>query len=168
MPALLFVAFVVVPLVELFVAIQVAEIIGGWWTVVLLFVISVVGATLVKREGVAAWRRFREALASARLPTTEVVDGGLVILGGALLLTPGFFTDALGLALVIPPTRHAVNRLVRSRVSASFWDGGRQPAPPRGLGGRPRKGPTAPRDAGGDDVVDVEVVSVEREDPPPR
>ena len=168
MPALLFVAFIVVPLVELYLAIQVADVIGGWWTVLVLFVISVVGATLVRREGTAAWRRFREALGAARLPATEVVDGALVILGGALLLTPGFLTDALGLLLVIPPSRHAVNRAVRSRISASFWEGTgtrRRPGPPPGLGGRPRRDV---RDVRDEDVVDVEVISVERDDPPPR
>lgn len=162
MPALLVLALATIPLVELYLAIQVAGLIGGWSTVALLLLISVLGAAVVRREGGAAWRRFRAALDAGRLPAVEVVDGALVILGGALLFAPGFLTDAVGLLLVIPPTRALVNRLVRARVTASLLGAPGRSAPLPGLG-RPGRG-RARRD---DDVIDVEVVSVERDDPPP-
>jgi UPF0716 protein FxsA len=116
MPAVLFAAFFVVSLVELTVLIQVGQVIGPWWTVLLLLVVSALGAWLVKREGLKAGRRFRAALQQARIPAQEVVDGALVICGGALLLTPGFLTDILGLLCVIPPTRGILNRIIRSRI----------------------------------------------------
>jgi UPF0716 protein FxsA len=112
MPALLFVAFVVVPIVELYVIVQVGHLIGVLPTLLLLFACSVAGAWLVKREGVKAWRAFRAATAEGRVPARETADGALVIVGGALLLAPGFVTDALGLLCVLPPTRALVRRLL--------------------------------------------------------
>lgn len=112
MPAVLFVAFVVVPIVELYVIVQVGHLIGVLPTLLLLFVCSVAGAWLVKREGVKAWRAFRAATAEGRVPARETADGALVIVGGALLLAPGFVTDALGLLCVLPPTRALVRRLL--------------------------------------------------------
>jgi UPF0716 protein FxsA len=146
-PALLFVAFVVVPLIELYFIIQVGQVIGAWWTIAILIAVSVAGAYLVKREGRAAWQRFRGALGSARVPAVEVIDGALVLIGGTLLLTPGFLTDIAGLALVVPPTRALVNRFIRSRVRGRF-----------GLGDAPRA--RAPRDNAA--PIDVEVIDVRR------
>ena len=148
MPALLVAAFIVVPLVELFVIAAVGDRIGFPVTLLLLLVVSVAGAWLVKREGRSAWRAFRRALDEARMPAVEVVDGALVLVGGALLLTPGFLTDAVGLLLVFPPSRAVANRMVRRRVRGLF-----------GLGpGRPQR----PRDRPRDEPVDVEVIKVER------
>ncbi|MDQ3029601.1 MAG: FxsA family protein, partial [Actinomycetota bacterium] len=90
MPALLLIAFIVVPIVELFVIAQVGDLIGLVPTLVILLLVSVAGAWLVRREGRAAWRNFTAALQQARIPAKEVVDGALVLVGGALLLTPGF------------------------------------------------------------------------------
>jgi UPF0716 protein FxsA len=112
MPALLFVAFVVMPIVELYVIIQVGHVLGVLPTLLLLFACSFAGAWLVKREGVKAWRAFRAATAEGRVPARETADGALVIVGGALLLAPGFVTDALGLLCVLPPTRALVRRLL--------------------------------------------------------
>jgi UPF0716 family protein affecting phage T7 exclusion len=81
-------------------------------TLVLLLGISIAGAWLAKREGLAAWRRFQLAVAESRVPTVEVADGAMVLLAGALLLTPGFLTDVVGLLLLLPPTRAALRRLV--------------------------------------------------------
>jgi UPF0716 protein FxsA len=148
MPLLLFLLFIVVPVIELYVIIQVGQAIGALWTVVLLLFVSVVGAWLVKREGLKAWRRFRTALDQARLPTVEVVDGALVLFGGALLLTPGFISDILGLLLIAPPSRAVLNRLVRSRI--------RLTATMAGAPGRRRVRPRR------DDDVDVEVLDVKR------
>lgn len=114
MPLLLVLLFIVVPLAELYVIIQVGEAIGALPTIGLLVLDSLLGAWLLRHQGRSAWRRFRAALAEGRPPAREVLDGALVIFGGALLLTPGFITDVLGLVLLIPPTRALVRRgLVR-------------------------------------------------------
>lgn len=155
MPLLLFVAFIVVPIVELFVIIQVGQVIGAWWTIAILIAVSVAGAWLVKREGRAAWARFRAAVGSARVPTNEVIDGALVLVGGTLLLTPGFLSDVLGLLMVFPPTRALANRFIRTRVSGRFGFPGTRP----GTGRRRPDVAAAP--------LDVEVVDVHRTDDRP-
>jgi UPF0716 protein FxsA len=115
--AVLVLLFIVVPIVELYVIIQVGEAIGVGWTIVLLLADSILGSMLMRSQGRAAWRRFQTALAEGRTPAREVVDGVLVIFGGAFLLTPGFVTDGVGLLLLLPPTRALVRRgLVRRLV----------------------------------------------------
>lgn len=151
MALLLFVLFIVVPIVELAIIIQVGQVVGVGWTLFALIGISVAGAALVKREGLRAWQRFREALAEPRIPATEVVDGALVLLAGALMLTPGFLTDALGLVLVVPLTRAFVNRGVRGRVRGSFGFGWVSPRADR------REPPAR------DEILDVDVIDVERD-----
>jgi UPF0716 protein FxsA len=120
MSTLLVVVFLVVPIVELAVIIQVGQVVGVAPTLLALIGISILGATLVRREGVRSWRRFRQALDESRLPAAEVVDGALVLLGGALMVTPGFVTDGVGLLLVIPVSREIVNRFIRRRVRSGF------------------------------------------------
>jgi UPF0716 protein FxsA len=105
MPLVLLVLFVVVPIAELYVIVQIAGQIGILPTLALLVLDSVAGTMLMKSQGRAAWRRFNEATAEGRIPAREVADGALIILGGALLLTPGFITDVFGFLLLIPPTR---------------------------------------------------------------
>jgi UPF0716 protein FxsA len=116
-PALLVAALVIVPIVEIWVLLQVGQLLGVLQTVVLLVVMSLLGAYLLRREGARTWQAFRTALASGRLPAAEVADGALVILGGALLLTPGFATDAFGLLCVVPPTRAVLRRLLTRQVA---------------------------------------------------
>src|SRR5215210_1580470 len=98
---LLLLLFIVVPIVELAVIIKVGQLIGFWPTIALLIADAILGSLLLRSQGRAAWRRFNEALAERRMPHKEVMDGVLVIFGGALLLTPGFVTDVFGLALLI-------------------------------------------------------------------
>src|SRR4051795_3361243 len=105
MLVLLIVLFIVVPIVELFVIIQVGGAIGVLPTIALLIADSVLGSMLMRSQGRTAWWRFNAALAEGRIPHREVLDGALGIFGGALLLTPGFVTDILGLGLLLPPTR---------------------------------------------------------------
>jgi UPF0716 protein FxsA len=116
--ALLVVLFVVVPLVEIYVIIQVGQAIGPWWTIALLIADSILGSMLMRSQGRTAWRRFQVALAEGRPPAREVVDGALVIFGGALLLTPGFVTDIFGLALLLPPSRAVVRGLLVRNFAA--------------------------------------------------
>ena len=152
MRLLLIFAFIVVPLIELAIIIQVGDLIGAAPTILLLLVVSLVGAWLVRREGTRAWSRFTETLRSGRVPTDEVLEGAMVLFGGALLLTPGFATDAVGLLLMIPPVRALVASMLRrrlgARVTVTSLDG---------TGGR-----RAPQPRRRDDVVDVEVVNIER------
>jgi UPF0716 protein FxsA len=105
LPLLLVLLFIVVPIAELALIIQVGQLIGVWWTIALLLADAVLGSMLLRSQGRAAWRRFNEALAEGRIPHREVIDGVLVIFGGVLLLTPGFITDLFGLLFLFPPTR---------------------------------------------------------------
>jgi UPF0716 protein FxsA len=127
MPALLLVLFVVMPLVELWAILRVGEWLGVLPTIGLLLLSAILGTWLVKREGAKVWRAFRGAIEAGRVPAKETADGALVILGGALLLTPGFVTDALGLLCVAPPTRALLRRtllaLATSRVGVFRWVG---------------------------------------------
>lgn len=135
MPLLLLLAFVVVPIVELYVIIQVGQEIGALWTIVLLLLDSLLGSWLVRREGARTWRAFTRAVGDGRVPAKEVADGALVIFGAALLLTPGFLTDVVGLLCLLPPGRAAIRRLVLRFVTHRFVA---VPLPEQGGPGRPR------------------------------
>jgi UPF0716 protein FxsA len=117
MRLLLVLIFIVVPIAELAVIIQVGEAIGVWWTLALLIADSILGSMLMRSQGRAAWRRFNDVTRAGRVPAREVLDGALVIFGGALLLTPGFITDILGLALLLPPTRAVVRAVLVRRFA---------------------------------------------------
>ena len=114
---LLFIAFIVVPIVEIYVLIQVGQVIGPWWTILLLVIDSIIGSWLIKREGGRAWRALRTALESGRMPAAELADGALILIGGTLMLTPGFVTDALGILLILPVTRPVFRRLLTTVVT---------------------------------------------------
>src|SRR4051812_34798162 len=149
--------------------IQVSHVIGAGWTALLLVAVSVLGVWIVRREGGRAWRRLRETISAGRMPAREVADGALILLGGLLLITPGFVTDAIGLLLVLPPTRAAfrgvltvwvgrrllggpaygVTRVIRVRGTQGPPRRGGPPEPPRVI--EPRviePGAPAPPDAG--------------------
>jgi UPF0716 protein FxsA len=128
MGLLLVLLFIVVPIAELFVIIQVGELIGVVPTLLLLLLDAFLGSWLLKHQGRSAWRRFNQALAERRMPGKEVADGFLVILGGALLIAPGFITDIFGILFLIPPTRAIARRLLRrftlGRVAVVGFPGG--------------------------------------------
>jgi UPF0716 protein FxsA len=113
----LFTIFIVVPLIEIYVLIQVGHVIGPWWTILLLVLDSILGTWLIKREGGRAWRALREALDNGRMPGTELADGALVLIGGTLMLAPGFVTDAFGILLILPFTRPLFRRLLTTLVA---------------------------------------------------
>ena len=112
--------FVVVPVVEIYVLIQVGQAIGAWWTVLLLIADGFLGSWLMKREGGRAWISLREALESGRIPGRELADAGLILVGGTLLLTPGFVSDVFGLFCVLPFTRPVARRLLTGYLSRRF------------------------------------------------
>jgi UPF0716 protein FxsA len=117
MPLLALVAlFIVVPLAELYVILKVGDAIGAVPTIALLAADSVLGSMLLRAQGRSVWRRFNETMAGGRVPHRELIDGVLVIFGGAFLITPGFLTDIVGLVLLIPPSRALVRRLVARRL----------------------------------------------------
>ena len=166
MPLLLVLAFIVVPLVELWVIVEVGGLLGLVPTLVLLLVDSIVGAVLVRREGSRAWSRFRAALGEGRIPDDEILQGALLLFGGALLLTPGFVTDVVGLALVLPITRAPFARLIKLRVvpipwqvGTGMWNRARTGGDGEGASGPSRRGQQQ-------QAIEpsVEVLSVERDD----
>ena len=113
MPLLaLIVIFIAVPLAELYVILRVGDAIGLLPTVLLLAADSLLGSWLLRSQGRAVWNRFNEAVRAGRVPHSEVIDGVLVIFGGAFLITPGFITDVIGLFLLLPPTRALTRGLV--------------------------------------------------------
>jgi UPF0716 protein FxsA len=113
---LLLLLLIVVPLAELWVILQTADVIGAVPTILLLLGVSIVGGWFLKREGLATWKRLRATIARGELPSSEAIDGALIVLGGALLLTPGFLTDAVGLLLIFPATRAMARRYARTVI----------------------------------------------------
>ena len=142
--------FLVMPLVELFVLIQVGQVIGVWWTILLLVADSIFGAWLMRREGSRAWTALTTALSSGKLPSNEIADGALILLGGALMLSPGFVTDIFGIVLILPFTRPLFRRMLATVVQKRLVTA----AMPStfGAGARPRN----------DDIVTGEVIDKDR------
>jgi UPF0716 protein FxsA len=117
---LLGILFIVVPIVELYIIIQVGQLIGLVPTLLLLVADAVLGAMLLRQQGRGAWQRFNLALQERRFPGREVADGLMIAIGGTLLLTPGFVTDVFGMILLIPPSRAVIRRLTRVYVGRRF------------------------------------------------
>jgi UPF0716 protein FxsA len=117
---LLALLFVVTQIVEIWILIQVGHAIGGWQTLALLLLDSLLGAALLRHEGRRTWRAFRHALEERRLPAKEVADGALVIVGGTLLITPGFLSDVVGVLFLLPPTRAAIRPALTRYVARRF------------------------------------------------
>jgi UPF0716 protein FxsA len=144
MPLLALLLFIGLPIAELYVIIQVGQAIGVLPTIAILIADSFLGAYLLRSQGRAAWQRFNRALAERRVPGREVLDGAMIILGGALLLTPGFITDIVGIVLLLPPTRAAirggVTSMAKRRVRVGWVFGGP---------GFPGRGPDRPGSASG-------------------
>jgi UPF0716 protein FxsA len=147
MPLLLLFLFLLLPIAEIYLIVKVGQAIGILPTLAILLLDGFVGAALARSQGRTAWARFNLALAEGRIPARETFDGAMIVLGGALLLAPGFITDAVGFLLLIPPTRDllrgGVARLARRRVAFAWTI----PSPPPGAGPRPR-GPHRPGTSG--------------------
>lgn len=159
MLVLLVLLFVVAPIGELYVILQVSHSVGPANTILLLAAVSVVGAWLAKRQGLAVLRRIQTTVAQGKVPSGELVDGALVILAGALMIAPGFVSDCLAILLLLPPVRAVVRRAVLRRIRAgglvtsvitaprrratadATWDVESWEDPPDGPRGRPELGP---------------------------
>jgi len=152
--------FILVPIAELWLLIKIGGEIGVVPTLALLIFDSLVGAALVRSQSRVAWDRFNRALAAGRVPGREVFDGAMIIMGGALLLAPGFLTDAVGLILLLPPTNAAIRaflvRSVSKRAGVAWRVGGfATGAASRRAGGS------------GSSEYDYEGTATEVTDPPP-
>jgi UPF0716 protein FxsA len=111
-----FLSLLVVPVAEIALIIAVGKVIGGWQTLVLLLLESALGAYLVKHEGRRAWRALTSALNTGQMPGRELADAALVLIGGTLLLTPGFLTDLAGFFFILPITRPITRRWLQRAV----------------------------------------------------
>ena len=151
MPLLALVAlFIALPLAELYVILKVGDAIGPVWTILLLAADSVLGSLLLRAQGRTVWRRFNNAVAEGKMPHREVIDGVLVIFGGAFLITPGFITDIVGLLLLLPPTRSLIRRAVVRRLGRRVAGGaanrfGRRPPGDYDVEGTAREYDDSPR-----------------------
>jgi UPF0716 protein FxsA len=115
--------FILVPMVEIYVIIQVGHAIGALDTIALLVLVSLVGAWLTRHEGFVVLRRLRAQIDAGRAPTGELIDGALVLGAGVLMLTPGFVTDVVGLLVLFPPTRALLRRYLRRRFEVRTLGG---------------------------------------------
>jgi UPF0716 protein FxsA len=105
-----FILFLVVPIAEIYLLLEVGSLVGALWTTFLVVLTAVLGAWLVRLQGIATWQRFQKSLKLDGLPAMELIEGLCLLIAGALLLTPGFFTDAVGFACLTPPLRRAMIR----------------------------------------------------------
>jgi UPF0716 protein FxsA len=127
--------FIIVPIAEIWVIIQVGSAIGAVATIGLLILDSLLGAWLLRHHGRRTWARFTETVAAGRVPTNEVADGAMVLFGGTLMLTPGFLSDILGMLLLLPPTRALLRPILLRRVRITGTTGTPGSGAPRSRSG---------------------------------
>lgn len=127
----LLLAFIAVPLIEIALFIQVGGVIGLWPTLAIVVITAILGAAMVRSQGAGAMAELRRSLNELDDPTEPLAHGAMILFSGALLLTPGFFTDAIGFALLLPPVRRAVFRYLRARVTVTSFTVGTGPAQSR-------------------------------------
>ena len=120
---IVFLVFLIVPFIEIYLLLQIGGIVGVFPTIALVVLTAIIGANLLRHQGMATWQRFQDNLQKGEIPAYEMVEGPILLVGGALLLTPGFFTDVIGFACLIPPARKKIaqyiieKRLVQAGVS---------------------------------------------------
>jgi len=107
-----FLAFLIIPFIEIYLLLQIGGIVGVFPTIALVVLTAIIGAGLLRQQGLATWQRFQDNLAKGTLPAYEMVEGPILLVGGALLLTPGFFTDIIGFACLIPPIRKKIAQYI--------------------------------------------------------
>ncbi|MEM9605710.1 MAG: FxsA family protein [Pseudomonadota bacterium] len=123
-----FITFLLMPIIEIALLIQVGSLIGVLWTVLLIVLTAIVGTLLLRAQGLSVLLRSRSAMAEGRIPASEMAEGVALAVGGALLLTPGFVTDAIGFCLLVPTTRRALVSWVSKRVVVHTAAAGPTPA----------------------------------------
>ncbi|MEZ5714543.1 MAG: FxsA family protein [Paracoccaceae bacterium] len=147
-------AFLGVPLIEIALFIKVGGLIGLGYTLLIVVLTAVLGTWLVRSQGIAAMGDLQKSFSQLQDPTEPLAHGAMILFSGALLLTPGFFTDAMGFALLVPPVRRAVLAWARKRVKVTHFSMGPDPR----QAGRPD--PFA-ADAGPGDVIDGEFTEID-------
>ena len=157
--------FVIVPLVEIALFIQVGGLIGLWPTLGIVILTAVAGTSIIRQQGLQAMNRLRSSFEELRDPTEPLASGAFILVAGVLLLTPGFFTDALGFALLVPSVRAAAFRWLRRKVTVRAFRFGTET---RGHepGRRPRPAPPAPGPRSEVDVIEGDWEEVPREKRP--
>ena len=156
----LLIAFIAVPLLEIALFIQVGGFIGLWPTLLIVLVTAIIGSTLVRSQGAQELANLRGSFENLKDPTESLANGAMILFAGALLLTPGFFTDFVGFALLLPPVRAAVYKHVRARVNVASFTMGEHPQ-------HPHQHPQHPR-APQDKVVDADFEDVTPTHSPPK
>lgn len=149
---LLFLLFIGVPLLEITLFIQIGGAIGTWWTLGIVVFTAILGAWMVRTQGTQAMMNLRGSFSQLQDPTENLAHGAMILFSGALLLTPGFFTDFIGFSLLVPAIRSAVYRNLRGRVNVQSFQ--------MGQNGQPQ--PRQPDNS----VVDGEFEEVDPDNPP--
>ena len=119
----LFALFILLPAVELALLVQVDKLIGFWPTIGLILATGLIGSLLARREGLSVWRRLNRRLAEGGLPGQELLDGVIILIAGALLITPGVLTDVIGFLGLLPPTRALIRKIVQKRIDRAITGG---------------------------------------------
>lgn len=132
--------FIVVPAIELILLIQLGGVIGTMPTIGVIVVTGVLGASLARWQGLVVLRRIQGDLAAGRLPAGAMIDGVIILLAGALLMTPGFLTDTVGFACLVPGIRRLIKSTIRVRLERAIRDGGSTTFVQFGSGGEPPGG----------------------------
>ena len=115
----LFIAFLAIPLIEIALFIQIGGVIGLGWTLVIVVLTAVLGAAMVRSQGLQVLQQVQRNLNDIQDPTEPLAHGAMILFAGALLLTPGFFTDTIGFSLLLPPVRQTLFQAIRSRITAA-------------------------------------------------
>jgi|SRR5690606_34186501 len=138
-----FLLFLLLPITELWLLLTVGEAIGAWTTLGLVLLTAIIGVNVLRHQGFATMRRAQQRMDAGELPGLELVEGFLLAIGGAMLLTPGFITDSIGFTLLLPPSRRALARWLLASGRVQSWHGGSSytvfrsrsgPRPPPGKG----------------------------------
>lgn len=125
----LLLAFIAVPMIEIALFIQVGGFIGVWWTLLVVLLTAIIGSYLVRSQGLQELSKLQNSFKDLQDPTEPLANGAMILFAGALLLTPGFFTDAVGLSLLVPGVRRAAFQWMKSKVKVQQFEMGQGPAP---------------------------------------
>ena len=117
------VLFLIIPIIEIFFLIKVGETIGAWWTIILVVLTAVIGAGLLRQQGLSTLARFQQNMGQGKLPAQEMVEGILLAVGGALLMTPGFVTDTIGFLCLLPFSRKFIAQNIMARSAHKMKSG---------------------------------------------
>lgn len=155
----LFLLFVVLPIIEITLLLKVGQAIGAWYTVGLVLLSAFIGVNMLRHQGLATLSRAQQRLDRQELPGQEMVEGIVLAVGGALLVTPGFVTDVIGFSCLIPPLRQAFARLLMSRFTVIVASRTQS-----SMGGFPPDGADAHRQPGRNrDVIEGEIVDRDKD-----